>query len=83
MSDGQPDDLMSVISEVFAPLEVSPDSTFDGLEATSVSLLRLMVSIQRRFDVDLDVVDMFAVDDIGDLIRLVEERMTRTGFAPT
>lgn len=75
MSNEKSDDLISVISEVFAPLEVSPDSTFDGLEATSVSLLRLMASIRRKFDVDLDVVDMFTVDDVGDLIRLVEERM--------
>jgi acyl carrier protein len=83
MSDGQSDDLMSVISEVFAPHEVSLASTFDSLGATSVSLLRLMVSIQSRFGVDLDVVDMFSVDGVGDLVRLVEERMTRRGFAPT
>lgn len=82
MSDGQSNDLMSVISEVFAPLEVSLASTFDSLGATSVLLLRLMVSIQSRFDVDLDVVDMFTVDDVGQLIRLVEERMPRRGFAP-
>ncbi|MFF7636240.1 acyl carrier protein [Kitasatospora sp. NPDC008050] len=77
MSNEQPDDLMSVISEVFAPLEVSLESTFDELGATSVSLLRLMVSIQSKFDVDLDVVDMFTVDDIGDLVRLVEERIAQ------
>lgn len=75
MSKKQSDDLMSVISEVFAPFEVSLDSTFDDLEATSVSLLRLMVSIQSRFDVHLDVVDMFTVGDVGELVQLVEERM--------
>lgn len=83
MSNDQSDDLMSVISEVFAAEEVSPDSTFEDLGATSVLFLRLMVSLQRKFDVALDVVDMFSVDDVADLIRLVEERMTRTGFAPT
>lgn len=83
MSNEKSDDLISLLSEVFAPLEVSLDSTLDGLEATSVTLLRLMVSIKRRFDVDLDVVDMFTVDDVGDLVRLVEERMTQKGFAPT
>lgn len=81
MSVQMPDDLISVVSEVFAPLEVSPDSTFESLEATSVSFLRLMASIKRRFDVDLDVVDMFDVDDVGDLIQLVEERMAQSGFA--
>lgn len=77
MSNEQSDDLISVVSEVFAPLEVSLDSTFDGLGASSVSLLRLMVSIQSKFDIDLDVVDMFTVNDVGDLIRLVEERMAQ------
>jgi acyl carrier protein len=75
MPNEKPDDLMSVISEVFAPLDVSLDSTFEDLEATSVLLLRLMVSINRRCDVELDVVDMFSVDDVGDLVKLVEERM--------
>lgn len=75
MPEEQTDDLMSVISEVFAPLEVSRNSTFDDLGATSVSLLRLMVSIQNTFDVDLDVVDMFTVADVGELVQLVEERI--------
>lgn len=80
MSNTQSGDLMSVISEVFAPLEVSLDDTFDDLGATSVSLLRLMVSIQNRFDVTLDVVDMFTVDKVGDLVELVETRMPRSGL---
>ncbi|MGE7437909.1 acyl carrier protein [Kitasatospora sp. NPDC001175] len=75
MSNEQSDDLMSVISEVFAPLEVSLDSTFDDLGATSVSLLRLMVSIQSTFDVDLDVVDMFTVANVGELVQLAEQRI--------
>ncbi len=75
MSIQMPDDLISVVSEVFAPIAVSPDSTFEELEATSVSFLRLMAAVKRRFKVDLDVVDMFDVDDVGALIQLVEERM--------
>ncbi|QLJ02793.1 acyl carrier protein [Streptomyces sp. NEAU-sy36] len=75
MSNDQPGDLMSVISEVFAPREVTLESAFEDLEATSVTLLRLMVSIQSTFDVDLDVVDMFTVANIGELVQLVEERI--------
>ncbi|MET8723861.1 acyl carrier protein [Streptomyces misionensis] len=75
MSNEQPGDLMSVISEVFAPREVTLESAFEDLEATSVTLLRLMVSIQSTFDVDLDVVDMFTVANIGELVQLVEERI--------
>jgi acyl carrier protein len=83
MSTAQSGDVMSVISEVVSPLEVSPDSSLDDLEVTSVLLLRLMVALQRRFDVVLDVVDMYSVDDVGDLVRLVEERIPRKGLAPT
>ncbi|MEV6580861.1 acyl carrier protein [Streptomyces sp. NPDC051582] len=75
MSNEQPGGLMSVISEVFDPLEVTLESTFDDLGATSVSLLRLMISIQSAFDVDLDVVDMFTVSNVGELVQLVEERI--------
>ncbi|WP_405976464.1 acyl carrier protein [Streptomyces sp. NBC_00988] len=81
MSNEQSDALMSEISEVFAPLEVSRDSTFADLGATSVSLLRLMVAMQSKFNVDLDVVDMFTVDDVSEFIRLVEERMAQSGIA--
>jgi acyl carrier protein len=83
MPNIQSEDVMSVIFEVFSPLEVSLDKSFDDLEANSVLLLRLMAALQRRFDVVLDVVDMFTVEDVGDLVRLVEERMPRKGFAPT
>lgn len=83
MSNDQSDDVMSVISGVFAPAEVTPDSTFDDLEATSVSLLRLMVALQRKFSIDVDVVDMFTINDVGDLVRLVEERLPQKGFVST
>lgn len=69
-------EVISVISDVFAPLEVAPDSRLEDLEANSVFLLRLMVALQREFDVDLDVVDMFSVDDVNQLVQFVEERMS-------
>lgn len=81
MSNDKSDDLMSVISEAFAPAEVTPDSTLFDLGATSLSLLRLMASLQRRFDVALDVVDMYSVDSIGELVRLVEERRSTDSVA--
>ena len=83
MSNAQPGDVMSVISEVVSPIQVSPDSTLEDLEVSSVLLLRLMVALQRKFDIVLDVVDMFSVDDVADLVRLVEERIPRNGFAST
>lgn len=70
------DDLILAISEIFAPLEVSADSTLDSLEATSVSLLRLMAMVQRKFHVELDVVDMYTIEVISDLIKLIEERIS-------
>lgn len=70
------DDLILAISEIFAPLEVSADSTLDSLEATSVSLLRLMAMVQRQFHVELDVVDMYTIEVISDLIKLIEERIS-------
>lgn len=82
MSQVKPDDVMVVISEVFAPREVSVDSSFDDLEADSVLMLRLMVALQRKFNVVLDIVDMFDVEVIGDLLRLVEERVPHREAPP-
>jgi acyl carrier protein len=83
MPNEQSDHVMSVIAEVFAPTEVAPESTFDDLGVTSVMLLRLMVSLQRECGAELDVIDMFSVDDVGALVRLVEERSSRSGLAST
>ena len=83
MSSNQPDELMSVISEVFDAEEVSLESTFNSLDATSVTLLRLIVVLKSRFDVDLDVVDMFTVDTVNDLVLLVEERAPQNGHLST
>jgi len=69
------DAVLSLVSEVFAPEPISPEGTFEDLGATSVLLLRLMATIQRQLDIDLDVVDMYSVDDVAGLIHLVEERM--------
>jgi acyl carrier protein len=83
MSNAKSDEVMSVIFDVLSPLEVSADSRLGDVGANSVLLLRLMTALQRKFNVVLSVVDMFSVDDVGDLVRLVEERMPREGVAST
>ena len=76
------DEVVTIVSDVFDVKGVSPDRNFDDLEATSVLFLRLMLAIQGRFDIELDVVDMYSVDYVADLIQLVEERVPQRG-APT
>jgi acyl carrier protein len=78
MSNEESGDVMSMIAEVFAPAEVTPDSTLDALGASSLHLLRLMNDFQSEFDVHLDVIDMFTVETVGDLTALVESRRAAT-----
>jgi acyl carrier protein len=68
-------DVLSVVSEVFSPLEISSEDSFDDLEATSILLLRLMLTLRDQFEIPLDVVDMFDVETIGDLVQLVNDRV--------
>ena len=75
-------DVLSVVSEVFSPLEISAEDSFDDLEATSVLLLRLMVTLRDQFDIPLDVVDMFDVETIGDLVQLVNGRVAEKAGNP-
>jgi acyl carrier protein len=72
---------MATIAEVLAPIEAKPDDNFDDLETTSVHMLRLMVTLQREFDVEIDVVDMFEVELVEDLVRLVVGRLPQQGAA--
>jgi acyl carrier protein len=83
VSNVKSDDVLSVISEVLSPLEVSADSSLGSLGVNSVLVLRMMVALQRRFNVALSVVDMFSADIVGDLVQLVEERAPRDGLAST
>lgn len=80
MSSDQSDEFMSVIAEVFSTADISPDSTFNDLEANSVKLLQLIVALKSKFDVDIDVVDMFTVGTVGDLALLVKDRVPQTRF---
>jgi acyl carrier protein len=79
MDSARADEVMAKISEVLAPIEAKPEDNFDDLETTSVHMLRLMVTLQREFDVDIDVVDMFEVEFVEDLIRLVVGRLPQQG----
>lgn len=79
MSNAHSGDVMSLISGVFAPVEVAPERTLDDLGATSLHLLRLMNELQTEFDVQLDVIDMFTVEKVSDLIQLVESRRAPSG----
>ena len=79
MSNEKSGDVMALVSEVFAPAEVRPDSTLDDLGADSLQMLRLMNDLQTEFDVHVDVIDMFTVESIADLIQLVESRRAPSG----
>lgn len=72
MVNNEHDELMAVIASVFAPAEVSVDSTFDDLGASSLSLLRLISVLQRRFGVVIDVAVLFSAEDISEVIELVD-----------
>ena len=70
---------MAVFSEAFASVEVTAESTLFDLGANSLDLLRLMNQFQQKFDVLLDVVDMFSAENVGELVQLVESRRPVTG----
>lgn len=86
MSNSLSDDVVAALSVAFELDDagaIMPDSTFEDLGSTSVFLLRLLVALWRHFDVDLDVADMYSVDDVAGLVRLVDVRTCRSGLAPT
>ncbi|MGN7187578.1 phosphopantetheine-binding protein [Microbacterium enclense] len=66
MVSNERDELMAVIASVFAPAEVSMDSTLNNFGASSLLLLRLISALQRRFGVVLDVAELFSAEDISE-----------------
>jgi acyl carrier protein len=79
MSSEKSGDVLALVSEVFAPVEVRPESTFDDLGADSLQLLRLMNDFHTEFDVQVDVIDMFTVENIAELVTLIESRRASSG----
>jgi acyl carrier protein len=61
---------------------VSPADTLVGLRAGSVSILRLMAALRDRFDISIDVVDMFQAVAVSDLVVLVADSMSRRPAEP-
>ncbi|MDJ0105749.1 acyl carrier protein [Rhodococcus erythropolis] len=60
-----------VLEEIAASFDVqvlSLDDTLAGLGVDSVRLLRCMTRLQERFDVAIDVVDMFTAVQVRDLV---------------
>jgi acyl carrier protein len=49
---------------------VTSASRLDELGMSSEQLLQLMVALEDRFDITVDLVDIFTADTVGDIARL-------------
>ncbi|MEV6256976.1 acyl carrier protein [Nocardia sp. NPDC051911] len=65
------DSVLDEVAASFGVPAVSPDQTLAGLGVDSVAVLRCMTRLQNRFDVAIDVVDMFTATQVRDLVELV------------
>jgi mycobactin peptide synthetase MbtE len=70
-------DILGEVARTFGVPEVRADDSFARLGANSVALLRLMSAIQERYDITIDLVDIFQVGNVAELVTLVDKSLTR------
>ena len=75
-------DILARIKTIMA--DVFDDDTLDPSEATSaedveawdsLQHVRLLVAVERAFDVTFDTADIEGLDNVGDLVSLIERKI--------
>jgi acyl carrier protein len=82
MGDPVMDVVLAEIADVLGLAEVRAEQRMPDLGADSVTLLRLMGVLQERFDISMDVVDIFTAELAGDLVATVEASIIHSGDGP-
>lgn len=49
---------------------ITPDMALDDLHLTSEATLRLLMALEKRFGVTIDIVDLFTAEKVDELIAL-------------
>ncbi|WP_030348948.1 acyl carrier protein [Streptomyces sp. NRRL S-1022] len=65
------DGVLEEVATSFGLASVSIDDSFVDLRVNSVAVLRLMAALEKRFDIPLDLVDLFQAQAVDDLVELV------------
>ncbi|WP_369174966.1 acyl carrier protein [Streptomyces sp. R28] len=65
------------VAKAFGVPEVKGEDHFAQLGANSVSLLRLMSALQEKYDITIDLVDIFQARTVAELVVLVENATVR------
>jgi acyl carrier protein len=68
--------LISLASEESGKEEVSAESTFEYLELDSLELMNFVVSTEQKFGVKIQDKEIPALNTIGDLAKLVENKVS-------
>jgi acyl carrier protein len=59
-------------AKVVGVVEVRAEQRVADLKPDSVTLMRLIAALQERFDISIDVVDVFTAETVSDLVDIVE-----------
>ena len=54
--------------------EITPETTICSLYLDSLNMIELVMKIEDEFDIGLDDEDLIKICDIGDLIKIIEEK---------
>ncbi|MGZ2357922.1 acyl carrier protein [Streptomyces sp. 372A] len=65
------DGVLEEVATSFGLASVSINDSFVDLRVSSVAVLRLMAALEDRFDIPLDLVDLFQAQTVDDLVELV------------
>ncbi|MFI5726991.1 acyl carrier protein [Streptomyces cyaneofuscatus] len=66
------DDILREVAKSFELPTVNPADSFTDLQQNSLAVLRMMVALEKRYGVGIDLVDVFSAASVADLVQLVQ-----------
>ncbi|MFF9350161.1 acyl carrier protein [Streptomyces sp. NPDC014734] len=72
------DSILDETAKILRTPSVTLEDDLAALHANSLVVLQLMSAVEERFDTSIDMVDMFRIRTVRDLVELVEASMMRS-----
>lgn len=56
--------------------KVSPDTTFEDIDADSLDVVELVMALEEEFDLEISDEEVEKIKTVGDIVNYIEERVS-------
>ncbi len=56
--------------------KISPDTTFEDIDADSLDVVELVMALEEEFDLEISDEEVEKIKTVGDIVNYIEERVS-------